>query len=296
VAALLALPAGAAAETATITIPGKYFDPPRSTLVAGDVVLFQNHDLVTHNVRIAGGLFDSGPIARLTSWSQQMDAPGSYPYVCTLHAFMSGNLDVVAATLTGPAGPVLAGEQLALKGRAPAGTPHVGLERATAGGAWSPVGAGATPAADGGFTLTAPAVEGASYRATTPAGTGATVTPNVTARVDVHLMVMRGKHHTSVHVHTMPATSGFVATLQLYARWHFIWRDHAHMKLDRHGRAMFRLPAGRRVYARVALSRRAGSAALVRSGTVKLWNGRAARDPDGIVPAMPEGGGGHHHG
>ena len=46
-------------------MPGKFFDPPRSTIVAGDAVVFRNNDLVTHDVRIAGGAFDSGPIAPL---------------------------------------------------------------------------------------------------------------------------------------------------------------------------------------------------------------------------------------
>ena len=47
-------------------MPGKFFDPARSTVVAGDVVVFRNNDLVTHDVRIGGGLFDSGPIVRFT--------------------------------------------------------------------------------------------------------------------------------------------------------------------------------------------------------------------------------------
>ena len=70
-------------------------------------------------MRIAGGVFDSGPIARFTSWSQRIDQPGGYPFICTIHPFMSGNLDVVTATLTGSSAPVLAGEPLALAGRVP---------------------------------------------------------------------------------------------------------------------------------------------------------------------------------
>ena len=103
-------------------MPGKYFDPPRTTVVAGDLVVFRNDDLVSHDVRIGGGLFDSGVMPRFTTWSQQFDQPGGYPFVCTLHAFMSGNLDVVAATLSAAPDGVLAGEPLSLSGRAPAGT------------------------------------------------------------------------------------------------------------------------------------------------------------------------------
>ena len=63
------------------------------------------------------------------------------------------------------------------------------------------------------------------------------------------------------------------------------------MALDSHGAAAFRVPASRRTYARVALRRSRGGPALVRSGVVKLWNGRAARDPDAIAPPGPPGGG-----
>src|SRR5215211_4076434 len=115
--ALAVLPAPAAAESHAVSMPGKYFEPARLTAVAGDAVTFRNADLVTHDVRIAGGAFDSGPIGRLGSWTQAVDAPGHYPFVCTLHAFMSGHLSVVAATLeAGPDG-VLAGQPLTLSGR-----------------------------------------------------------------------------------------------------------------------------------------------------------------------------------
>ena len=60
VALLLAAPAGARAETTTIAMPGKFFDPPRATMVAGDTVHFRNNDLVTHDVLI--GPFGSGPM------------------------------------------------------------------------------------------------------------------------------------------------------------------------------------------------------------------------------------------
>jgi plastocyanin len=286
--ALLALPAAARADTTTITMPGKHFDPPRSTIVAGDLVVFRNTDLVTHDVLI-GGVFDSGPMARLATWSQQLDQPGGYPFICRLHAFMSGNLDVVAATLSASPDGVLAGEPLTLTGRAPAGTAQVGFERSLAGGEWAPVGAGAAPAADGTFRAAVAAAEGASYRVTTAAGAGQVVTPRVTASVDVHLAVHRGRRHTTVHVHTMPATTGFVATLELYARHRYRWRAHHSVKLGSRGGASFSLPASRRAYARVALRRRRGGPALVHSDVVKLWNGRRARDPDTITPATPGG-------
>ena len=207
-------------------MPGKFFDPPRATMVAGDIVLFRNSDLVTHDVLISP--FGSGPLARFTSWSQQIDQPGGYPFLCTLHAFMRGNLDVVAATLAAAPHGVLAGEPLTLSGRTRAGTAHVGIEQSLSSGAWSAVGAGAAPAPDGTFTTTVPAVEGASYRVTTPAGPSPAVTPRITARVNVHLHVERRGRHATVHVHTKPSVTGFTATLELYSRWHFRWRPQRH--------------------------------------------------------------------
>jgi plastocyanin len=291
--AALAAPAAASAETTTIGMPGKYFDPPRSTMVAGDEIVFRNDDLVTHDVRIAGGAFDSGPIGRFTSWSQRIDQPGGYPFACTLHAFMSGNLDVVAATVTAAPDGVIAGEPLTLSGRAPAGTARVGVERSVAGGEWTAAGAGATPAPDGTFEATAAAVEGASYRVTTPAGASPAVTPRVTARVDVELHVMRTRRHAVVHVQTQPAASGFTATLELYSRWRYRWRSQRSVKLGSHGGAKFRLPASNRALARVALSRKRRGPALVHSGVVKLRNGRHAADPESIAPPGQPGGG-HH--
>ena len=97
--AALAAPAAARADSETISMPGKFFDPARSTVVAGDVVTWKNADFATHDVRVGAGLYDSGPILRSGSWTQAFDRAGEYPFVCTLHAFMSGNLSVVAATI-----------------------------------------------------------------------------------------------------------------------------------------------------------------------------------------------------
>jgi plastocyanin len=292
-AAGLAAPAAARAEELTIRMPGKFFEPARSTAVAGDLVTFRNNDLVTHDVRVAGGLFDSGPMPRFTTWSQAFAQPGAYPFVCTLHAFMSGNLDVVAATLAAEPDGVLAGEPLTLSGRTTAGTAQLAVERSTAAGGWEAVGAAVTPAPDGMFSAQTPAVEGASYRVSTPAGQSPAVTPRVTARVDVHISVRHTRRHAIVEAHAMPAPAGFVATLELYSRWHFRWRaGAANFALAGDGHARFRVPAARRTFARVALSRSRRGPALVYSGVVKLPTGRAARDPDLIAPP----GGGHDGG
>jgi plastocyanin len=288
-AAALAFPAAAAAEDVQITMPGKFFDPARSTAVAGDEITFRNSDLVTHNVRIAGGLFDSGPIGRFSSWTQAIQQPGEYPFICTLHAFMSGNLSVVAATLSATPDGVLAGEPITLAGRAPAGTPSVGVERSTPEGAWVTLDDVATPEGDGKFSVKTAAVEGASYRVETAAGASPPVTPRVTARVDLHATLERSKRRLLLHAHAMPAPAGMVATLELYARWRYRWRSARTVKLGKDGTAMFPLPRGLRTYARVSLRRRARGPALIYSHVLRTSDGRTAPDPDTIMPP----GGGH---
>jgi plastocyanin len=292
-AALLGAPAAAGANELEIKMPGKFFEPARVTAVAGDRVTFRNNDLVTHDVRIGGGLFDSGPMVRFTSWGQAVEQPGEYPFVCTLHAFMSGNLSVVPATLEAAPDGVLAGEPLTLSGRAPAGSGRVGVERSRPDGGWVALDTSATPDADGRFSLRTPAVEGASYRVTTAAGTTAPVTPRVTPRVELHVALQRGERRSTLHVHAMPAPEGMVATLELYARWRYRWRAHRTVQLDRHGAAAFKLRPGIRTYARVSLRRGARGPALVSSHVLRTSDGRTARDPD---TSAPPGGGGHHDG
>jgi plastocyanin len=284
-AAALAAPAAAQADSETISMPGKFFDPTRSTVVAGDVVTWRNADFVTHDVRVAAGLYDSGPILRSGSWTQGFDQPGEYPFRCTLHAFMTGNLSVVAATLETPKGPVLEGGPLRLTGRAPAGTAALTVERAEAGGGWAPVGAPVVPGADGGYAATTPAKAGASYRVTGPAGASPALTPAVTARVDVHV-TLRGRR---LEVHAMPAPEGLHATLELYRRWRYRWAEQRTRRLDGDGMARFRLPHGPNTYARVTLRAGKGGPALVASRILRTRNGRTAPDPDTGGAPMPSG-------
>jgi plastocyanin len=294
----LAPPAGAAQTV--VSIPGKFFEPARLQVVAGDTVVFRNGDLVPHDVRVPAGPFESGPISRLGAWSQSFDAPGSFPYLCTLHPFMSGALEVVPATIAASPEGVLAGEPLTLTGRAPAGTAEVGLVRVDADGA-AHVLPGAAAGPDGAYALTTPAVEGARYRVTTPGGDSPELAPRVSARVAAHVTVRHRGRKLVVQARTAPAAPGLLATLELYDRWHYRWRAGRTVRLDAHGTASFTLPGRTRTRARVALRRARGSVALVHSGVVTTRDGKPAGDPDLIAPehgaahgpAQDPGSGGH---
>jgi plastocyanin len=282
-AVALAAPATASADDYAISMPGKYFDPQRLTIVAGDQVSWRNADFVSHDIRATNGAFDSGPIARQGVYLHRFEAAGSYPLVCSIHPFMSGQIDVLGATLTGPKTAVVEGEPVTLAGRAPAGAGSVSLEEQAADGSWKPVAATST-AADGAFTFTLPAHETASYRAVSAAGTSQPVAVNVSARVELDVHVHKGR----VMVETNPGSKGLVATLQLYSRERFAYRRIAHVKTDRRGMAEFRLRRGLGGTVRVLLSRSERGPALGVSHAVRLRDGRMVADPM-PEPAPPGG-------
>jgi len=261
VLAALAFPASAAAETTTISMPGKTFSPARVLVVPGDSVLWRNGDLVTHDVH--GPDFDSGPLSSSLFYSHTFDAVGPRPFVCTVHPFMTGEVDVVAATLSGAT--AFAGEAVSLPGRAPAGTASVLVERQVGTG-WEPAGS-AVPAADGSFVASVRPVETSVYRARTALGDGAVATVTVTADVSLRVRL-------SGRVMRVSARPGLVATMQIYSRERFMWRDAEHVKLDARGRGSIK-HRGRLVStARVMVSRAAGGPALATSDSYRLRDGK----------------------
>jgi plastocyanin len=282
-AAALAAPATASADDFAVSMPGKYFDPQRLTIVAGDQVSWRNADFVSHDIRATNGAFDSGIIGRQGVYLHRFDAAGNYPLVCSIHPFMTGQIDVLGATLSGPKTAVVAGESVTLAGRAPAGSASVSLEEQGAGGAWQPVSSTAT-GADGAFSFTMPAHETAAYRAVSAAGASQPVTVNVSARVELDVHVHKGR----VMVETKPASKGLVATLQLYSRERFSYRRIAHVKTDRKGMAEFRLRRRLRGTVRVLLGRAVRGPALGVSHAVRLRDGRMVADP--MPDPAPPGG------
>jgi plastocyanin len=247
-----AFPAAAGAESHFVSVPGKYFSPGTVTAVVGDEVTWRNSDLEEHDVRAADGSFESGRLGRFGGFTVRFDGARTVPYLCSIHPFMRGQIDVVAAVLRGPSGAALDGESVRLEGRAAPGA-TVTLERLE--GTWHGV-ANAVAGSDGAFGFTVVAAAGAAYRAVTDAGASAPVALAVTARLDARIAV-RGAR---VSVRTVPAQPGLVAVLQRYSRERYMWRRVAHARVDRRGRADFRVRARGRF--RVVLSRRLRGAPL----------------------------------
>jgi hypothetical protein len=152
------------------------------------------------------------------------------------------------------------------------------------------------PAADGRYSITTPAVEGARYRVRTPRGDSPEIAPDITARVSVHLTVRHEGRRLRVEAHSTPPAAGMIATLQLYDRWHYRWRARKSRPLAADGMAFFSLPGATRSYARVVLRRAKGERTVTRSPVVRTRDGKPARDPDLIRPGYGGHGGGHGDG
>jgi plastocyanin len=280
--AALGAPAATQAAGTAVSIPGKFFEPGRVTVVAGDSVTWLNRDFTEHDVRAGDGSFDSGHLQRFGSYTRRFDRVGPVPYLCTIHPFMTGQIDVAGALLSGPAASVPAGLPLRLDGRAAAGATSVGLERRLDDGSWHAV-ATVVPGPDAAFAFLITPDASASYRAVTAAGPSPAVTVNVTAQVEVHATVRPRRRHRLVRVITRPAASDVLATLQRYSRWHYMWRPLAHQQLGGHGRTTFKLPTGARGRVRVVLSRSRHGPALATSRPVRLGDGNPAADPLGAI-------------
>ena len=83
-----------AALAVMVAIPGKLFSPAQVTVAPGESVMWRNGDFAVHDVRGPG--FASPRMNRFGSFTQRFDTPGSYSYVCSLHPFMTGVVNVVA--------------------------------------------------------------------------------------------------------------------------------------------------------------------------------------------------------
>lgn len=90
-------PAPTAPGGTSVTMAGSRFAPPTLSTRVGEAVRWFNDDAVPHTVTAAGRSWDSGNLPPGSSFERRFDAPGTYPYVCLYHPWMTGSIVV-----TGP--------------------------------------------------------------------------------------------------------------------------------------------------------------------------------------------------
>jgi plastocyanin len=94
-AAEAAPPAGDAPAAVTVDIADFAFDPQEIEVAAGTTVVFANADGFAHTAEAEDGSFDTGDIeGGASSSAVAFEEPGTYPYFCGIHNYMTGTVTV----------------------------------------------------------------------------------------------------------------------------------------------------------------------------------------------------------
>jgi plastocyanin len=236
VLALLAAPAGAAGATHDVNVQFAAFGPPQVDVLPGETVSWTNVSLREHTVTSEGGLFASGGLVPGARFSFAFAVVGAYPYHCTIHPAMTGEIDVRRVTLSGlPTAAVPAGGRVEMSGRTADPTLPVRVERSLDGTHFTAV-ATATPTASGDWTASVPARATADYRAASAAGVSEVRRLLVSdRRVKVH-----ARHHR-VAATVTPSEPYARVVLQERLRERFGWWPVARRRLDYVSSARFRV-------------------------------------------------------
>ncbi|GAA2272030.1 hypothetical protein GCM10010430_67440 [Kitasatospora cystarginea] len=89
-------PSAPAAANA-VTIKNFAFSPPKLTVKAGTKVTWTNTDPDAHTVTSkqgSGGPLNSAALATNDTYSFTFTTPGTYPYFCSIHPFMTATVEV----------------------------------------------------------------------------------------------------------------------------------------------------------------------------------------------------------
>ncbi|HEY3359327.1 MAG TPA: cupredoxin family copper-binding protein [Polyangia bacterium] len=89
-----AVPAAGEKAAVEVVIKDFAFEPREIRIRRGAVVRWVNRDDVEHTATADDRSFDSGILRPGASWSRRFDAPGRYPYFCTVHPNMRAVLVV----------------------------------------------------------------------------------------------------------------------------------------------------------------------------------------------------------
>lgn len=264
--ALALAPAGASADTVPVTLQNAAFAPSRITVLSGDTVAWHNSSFRDHTVTARDGSFGSpGHITPNSGYAYAFPSAGSYPYYCSIHPFMTGEVDVFPVLLSGPSSAVNRGARFTLSGRAAPGTGSVDIQQDSGSGFASVAAATVDPS--GSFSTSLPAQVSARYRAVDAAGSSPTVQVAVVDRTLVVSASRRGRH-ALIRVRAVPRDPGGRVTLQIWKRERFGWWPVSRHRLDRHSRTTFRAPLG--ALARVVLTLPDGWTPVVTSPAHRL--------------------------
>jgi plastocyanin len=98
---------GATSACTAVTIEANDYAPDPVSIASGDSICWTNKDAVTHTATsTTAGTFDTGVLNMdETSAPITFTTPGSYPYYCAVHPYMTGTVTVTGAPSPPPPGP-----------------------------------------------------------------------------------------------------------------------------------------------------------------------------------------------
>jgi plastocyanin len=259
-ALVFATPAGGA--TTTVSIVDHAFMPPRVAVLAGDTVGWRNGSFLNQHT-VTGSGFDSGPIVPGGGFFHDFTLPGAYPYACTIHPFMTGEVDAHKLLLNPLGRAVARGATTTLRGRAATGVSGATIEADTGSG-FHPV---SSAHVEGGeFHATVRPQATGSYRAVSGTDASPPVQVEVSDRRDLAVSVSGRR----LRVRVDPLDPGAKVALQLRLRERFGWWTVARARLDRRSHASFRIRHRGKVRARVVLTQSDGWTPLATSAVVRV--------------------------
>ncbi|MBO3461093.1 cupredoxin family copper-binding protein [Aetokthonos hydrillicola Thurmond2011] len=86
----------AANTNGTVKIVNFKYMPETLKIAAGETVQFVNKDEEPHTVTSTSGAFDSKALDTEQSWSHTFNQPGNFPYLCSIHPYMKGTINVTS--------------------------------------------------------------------------------------------------------------------------------------------------------------------------------------------------------
>jgi plastocyanin len=85
---------GTPASTVKVVLQNISIQPADVTVAVGGTVTWANQDSVTHNLSDDAGTWSSGAMAPGQTYSQKFATAGTFPYHCTIHPSMTGQVTV----------------------------------------------------------------------------------------------------------------------------------------------------------------------------------------------------------
>lgn len=277
--ALVGAAVRADAATQSVDIQFAAFGTTPLEVLPGDTVTWTNVSTRQHTVTSDVGIFGSPLLSPGDTFSWSFQDVGAYPYHCTVHAGMVGEVDVRRVTLAPlPPAALATGTRVQLVGRTADASRPVWIQRSGADGSFTTV-ATATPAGSGEWHTSITARATGSYRAAS--GTDVSETRRLLVsgrRIAVHV-TRRG-----VRAVVRPSDPSGRVVLQQRLRERFGWWTVARKRLDFLSEVSFRVRRPARV--RVVLVDRDGWTPLTISRVAVLGDASHRRHGGRRRPAV----------